>query len=212
MKKGKDKKFGNIVISLIVSIALFVTLIMIESNITSPNGTATVVRAISDIQKGTVIDNSNKSNYFVVDEVDGKYNFDTAIRNLDELSNMIIDREVRKGEIISSERLMSKDSLLSKIENPVETSIRASDISQIVGGIIRKGDIIDISIINSTTNEVESVLKNVYVEKAISSEGREIGRNEDISTTVLNIIVSEEDEKKLNEKLNLGTIRISKIK
>lgn len=212
MKKGKDKKFGNIVISLIVSIALFVTLIMIESNITAPNGTATVVRAISDIKKGTVIDNSNKSNYFVVDEVDGKYNFDTAIRNLDELSNMIIDREVRKGEIISSERLMSKDSLLSKIENPVETSVRVNDISQVVGGILREGDIIDISVVNSTTTENEKVLEGVYVSKAFSSDGTEVDRNSGMSVLTVNIIVSPEDEAKLNQAIELGTIRVSKMK
>ena len=212
MKNKGEKKFGKIAISLIISIILFVGLLVLESNITSPNGKVEVVKAVNNIKEGTVIDENNKDSLFEVVTVDGSLDFETALRNTDELVGGIIDTEIKKGEIISSERLIDKDSVLGKIENPVETSVRVTDISQVVGGILREGDIIDISVVNSTTTENEKVLEGVYVSKAFSSDGTEVDRNSEMSVLTVNVIVSPEDEAKLNQAIELGTIRVSTIK
>lgn len=212
MKNKGEKNFGKIAISLIISIILFVGLLVLESNITSPNGKVEVVKAVNNIKEGTVIDENNKDSLFEVVTVDGSLDFETALRNTDELVGGIIDTEIKKGEIISSERLIDKDSVLGKIENPVETSVRVTDISQVVGGILREGDIIDISVVNSTTTENEKVLEGVYVSKAFSSDGTEVDRNSEMSVLTVNVIVSPEDEAKLNQAIELGTIRVSKIK
>lgn len=212
MKNKGEKKFGKIAISLIISIILFVGLLVLESNITSPNGKVEVVKAVNNIKEGTVIDENNKDSLFEVVTVDGSLDFETVLRNTDELVGRIIDTEIKKGEIISSERLIDKDSVLGKIENPVETSVRVTDISQVVGGILREGDIIDISVVNSTTTENEKVLEGVYVSKAFSSDGTEVDRNSELSVLTLNVIVSPEDEAKLNQALELGTLRVSKLK
>ena len=212
MKNKGEKKFGKIAISLIISIILFVGLLVLENNITSPNGKVEVVKAVNNIKEGTVIDENNKDSLFEVVTVDGSLDFETALRNTDELVGGIIDTEIKKGEIISSERLIDKDSVLGKIENPVETSVRVTDISQVVGGILREGDIIDISVVNSTTTENEKVLEGVYVSKAFSSDGTEVDRNSEMSVLTVNVIVSPEDEAKLNQAIELGTIRVSKMK
>ena len=210
MKNKGEKKFGKIAISLIISIILFVGLLVLESNITSPNGKVEVVKAVNNIKEGTVIDENNKDSLFEVVTVDGSLDFETVLRNTDELVGRIIDTEIKKGEIISSKRLIDKDSVLGKIENPVETSVRVTDISQVVGGILREGDIIDISVVNSTTTENEKVLEGVYVSKAFSSDGTEVDRNSGMSVLTVNIIVSPEDEAKLNQAIELGTIRVVK--
>ena len=212
MKNKGEKKFGKIAISLIISIILFVGLLVLESNITSPNGKVEVVKAVNNIKEGTVIDENNKDSLFEVVTVDGSLDFETVLRNTDELVGRIIDTEIKKGEIISSKRLIDKDSVLGKIENPVETSVRVTDISQVVGGILREGDIIDISVVNSTTTENEKVLEGVYVSKAFSSDRTEVDRNSGMSVLTVNIIVSPEDEAKLNQAIELGTIRVSKMK
>ena len=212
MKNKGEKKFGKIAISLIISIILFVGLLVLESNITSPNGKVEVVKAVNNIKEGTVIDENNKDSLFEVVTVDGSLDFETVLRNTDELVGRIIDTEIKKGEIISSKRVIDKDSVLGKIENPVETSVRVTDISQVVGGILREGDIIDISVVNSTTTENEKVLEGVYVSKAFSSDGTEVDRNSGMSVLTVNIIVSPEDEAKLNQAIELGTIRVSKMK
>ena len=79
-----------------------------------------------------------------------------------------------------------------------------------VGGILRSGDIIDISIIDNNTNESMIVLEDIYVDKAISSDGLQIDRSSDLSALTINILVSKDDSEKLNSYLNKGTLRISK--
>lgn len=212
MKKKGEKKFGKIAISLIVSIVLFVGLLMLEKSIITPNGTAMVVIAKSDIKEGTYINDENKDEFFEVKEVDGSLDFSSSVKSIDELNNTIIDTEISKGEIVSNLRVVNKDDILSEIEDKVETSIRVSDVSQVVGGILREGDMINISVVNSTTTENETVLENVYVSKTFSSDGVEVDRYSDTSALTVNIIVSAQDEAKLNQALELGTLRISKIK
>ena len=54
------------------------------------------------------------------------------------------------------------------------------------------------------------VLEDIYVDKAISSDGLQIDRSSDLSALTINILVSKDDSEKLNSYLNKGTLRISK--
>lgn len=185
---------------------VFFGLLLIESSILTPNGSEKVYIALSDIEKGVEINDGNINTYFKEKNVDGELAVTNYISNREELLNMIVNQPINEGEVISANSFTSKDDVLSSIENKVETSFKVSDISQVVGGILRQGDMIDISIINATTNEVENVLNNVYVTKAIATDGQEIERGEDRSAMIINIIVSEEDERRLNSKISLGTM------
>lgn len=207
----KKRNFKKTIISLLVAIIVFIGLLIIESSILTPNGTAQVFVATDEIQKGVEINDSNIDTYFKPKNVDGELAVTNYISNKEDLLNLIANETINKGEVISANSFVDKDDVLSKIENPVEVSFKATDISQTVGGILRQGDMIDISIINSTTNEVEKVLSDVYVTKAMSSDGQELTREQELSAMVINIIISSKDEEKLNSKLNLGTIRVSKV-
>lgn len=208
----KKKNFKKTTISLLVAIIVFFGLLVIESNILTPNGTSKVLIATDEIQKGVEINSNNIDTYFKVKNVDGELAVTNYISDKEDLLNLISNETINKGQVISANNFVDKDDFLSKIENPVEVSFKVTDISQTVGGILRQGDIIDISVINSTTNEVEKVLSEVYVAKAMSSDGQELTREQELSAMVINIIISSQDEEKLNSKLNLGTIRVSKIK
>ena len=208
----KKKNFKKTTISLLVAIIVFFGLLVIESNILTPNGTSKVLIATDEIQKGVEINSNNIDTYFKVKNVDGELSVTNYISDKEDLLNLISNETINKGQVISANNFVDKDDFLSKIENPVEVSFKVTDISQTVGGILRQGDIIDISVINSTTNEVEKVLSEVYVAKAMSSDGQELTREQELSAMVINIIISSQDEEKLNSKLNLGTIRVSKIK
>lgn len=209
---GKKSKFSHIVISLIGAIILFCVLLGVEAKILAPNGKAKVLIAKSDIAENTVINSKNIDKLFKEKEVDGELEVTKSVKDKKNLINTVTTKEINKNEVISKNSFMDKDNLLTKIENPVETSIKVSDLSQVVGGILREGDIIDISVINSTSGESKVVLENVYVDKAIASDGTEIDRENDAVATVLNIIISKEEEEILNTEIDKGTVRIRKIK
>lgn len=207
--KGNKK---SIFISFILALGAFIGLLFVEESVLKPNGTVNGFVAKVDIDKGMLITESNISNYFTEkNNIDGSLEVTGAVKTKEELINNITNQNINKGEVVSINSFVAKDDILAKIENPVETSFNVSDISQVVGGILREGDLIDISIVDNNSKESTKILKNVYVDKAISSDGKEIDRTSDLSALTINIILSESEEKILNDSINKGTIRVSKI-
>jgi hypothetical protein len=205
------KNFGRIIISLIVSIVIFIGLLVIQQTILAPNGTSKVYISNNTIDKGTLINLDNVDKLFKEKKVDGELKVSNAVIDKKDLINKIANTEIEKGSVISNSSFIDKDNVLSKIKNMVETSIKVNDISEVVGGTLRTGDIVNISTVNQITKESESVLENVYVNKVFASDGREINRSDKTSAMTINILISKEDEQKLNKKIILGTIRISKV-
>ena len=207
----KNIKPKSLIISACVAIVVFIALLFVEKSLLKPNGTVEGFVAVSDIDKGMVITEENISKLFTEkNNIDGALEVTGAVKTKDELINKVAKENINKGEVVSNNSFISKDDKFKDIDDLVEVSFNVSDISQVVGGILRTGDIIDISIIDNNTSESLSVLEDVYVDKAISSDGLQIDRSSDLSALTINILVSKDDSEKLNSYLNKGTLRISK--
>jgi hypothetical protein len=205
------KNFGRIIISLIVSIVAFIGLLVVQQTILTPNGTSKVYIATENIEKGTIMTTENVDKLFKEKNVDGELKVTNAITSKKVLVDKIANKDVEKGAVISSNTFTHKDDILAKIKTPVEVSIKVDDISQAVGGILRAGDIINISVVNLITKENEKIFENTYVNKVFSKEGKEIKREDISSVVTINLIISKEDEAKLNKAIELGVLRISKV-
>lgn len=207
----KNIKPKSLIISACVAIVVFIALLFVEKSLLKPNGTVEGFVAVSDIDKGTVITEENISKLFTEkNNIDGALEVSGAVKTKDELINKVAKENINKGEVVSNNSFISKDDKFKDIDDLVEVSFNVADISQVVGGILRSGDIIDISIIDNNTNESMIVLEDIYVDKAISSDGLQIDRSSDLSALTINILVSKDDSEKLNSYLNKGTLRISK--
>ena len=207
----KNIKPKSLIISACVAIVVFIALLFVEKSLLKPNGTVEGFVAVSDIDKGTVITEENISKLFTEkNNIDGALEVTGAVKTKDDLINKVAKENINKGEVVSNNSFISKDDRFKDIDDLVEVSFNLSDISQVVGGILRSGDIIDISIIDNNTNESMIVLEDIYVDKAISSDGLQIDRSSDLSALTINILVSKDDSEKLNSYLNKGTLRISK--
>ncbi len=207
------KKFGKILLLLVSAIVIFIALLYVESSILHPNGTGTVLLVKESIGENTVITNENIDTYVKEKEnVDGELLLEEGISNKKDLVNKIANREIKKGEIISNDKFTNKDDILSTIENPIEISIKANDISQLVGGILREGDLVNVSVIDTTTKENDSVLINAYVDKTFSTDGTIIKRGDSTPAISMNLIIDSKYESKVNSALANGSVRISKIK
>lgn len=207
----KNIKPKSLIISACVAIVVFIALLFVEKSLLKPNGTVEGFVAVSDIDKGTVITEENISKLFTEkNNIDGALEVTGAVKTKDDLINKVAKENINKGEVVSNNSFISKDDKFKDIDELVEVSFNVSDISQVVGGILRSGDIIDISIIDNNTSESLRVLEDVYVDKAISSDGLQIDRSSDLSALTINILVSKDDSEKLNSYLNKGTLRISK--
>lgn len=212
IKTGKGKY--KLLISAILACGVTAGLIAFEANMLSNYETIealAVARGAGAIASGTVINENNASKYFELKEIPKDMQVENAVTGYEQLIGMQATEDMYENQIVLSSSFKNIDELLDGITDPVEVSVKAGDLSQIVGGILREGDLIDISVVNEEGKN-ESILNAVYVAKAFNSSGEKLEKNSETASTamIVNIIISKADEQLLNEKIQNGIIRIAK--
>ena len=216
-KQGIKKEKGNrdlkrMAISFFVAAVLFVSLMTLEKSILNKEKTIATIKAAVGIQEGMVITKENVKELFVETKIPGGLMVEGAIANTDELIGQLTTKDMKTNEIVYEDAVILKEDVLADIEEPIEASILVNDISQVVGGILREGDMVSISVVDDSTGMNEEIFDRVYVTKALNSSGKEAAKGDsEASAVVLNLIIDKRDEAHLNEKISLGTVRVSKL-
>lgn len=211
-KEKTERGLKPIIFSLIISTLLFFVLIGLEVSILEKYEKTEVVIAKNNIESGTEITSVNKEILFGLKEVDVSLKTEASFVSLSDLEGYIVRGDIEKSEIVSGNNLIKKSSVLAVLNEPVEVAFKAEDISQVVGGILRTGDLIDISVVNSYTKQTEKIFSNVYVSKVFNSGGIEIDKVEkDNPSVVVNVLIDKETENIFNEKILSGIVRISRV-
>ena len=200
------------IFSLLLAVVAYIGLINIEKSMLNDYKHCSLLRAKCSIDSNTEFTKDNIKKYFYLDEIPARLKSDDTLDSYDNLIGTISSSSFQEGEIISKARLLKKSDILKDIKNPVEVSFEAADLSQVVGGIIRQGDIIQISVVNSTKRTTTNVLDYAYVEKVFDTNGQSIDKTQkESSAVILNIVIDRDEVKEFNEKIILGEVRVSKI-
>lgn len=157
MKKGKpeetrggDRKALAAVVSIAAAVIIFVILTIIQNKIINSVDEMSVVVALADVPEGIVLTEKNMANYFGLesrpsaDVPAGYYTSGYA------LVGKVTGREIKAKEVVTAACVAGED-FYAGLEDPVEISIAADKIGQVVGGSLRAGDIIDIKVIVDTS-------------------------------------------------------------
>lgn len=208
-KKNPIKKF---LFSLGLAIIAYIALISVEKSLLEDYTPCKILRAKTNIEENTEFTEENVQEYFYSDEIPSRLKSIHTVDTYDKLIGTISAIAFEEGDIVSSTRLIKKNDILMNINNPVEVSFKASDLSQVVGGILRQGDVINISVINSVSKLNTEVLNQAYVEKVFDTNGQKIEKTQkQASAVILNIIIDSDEVKQFNEKISLGQVRVSRI-
>jgi len=210
----KERKIGvkELIISIVLALMLFLSLLVIEGKMLNDYKTSEVIVANHAISKSTQITESNAYLFFSRKEVPSNIIPKTAVVDIKDLIGKVVCDSISDGEIIVDARFSAEEEYLAKIKNPLEVGMRVSNLSQIVGGTIRKGDLINIFVVDSSTRESVVVLKNVYVSKAFDTSGVEIkDSGSDVESLSLNLYIDSSVEQYFDETIASGTVYISKV-
>ena len=211
-KKNKNNPIKKFLFSFLLAVIAYIGLINVEKSLLQDYEHCKILRAKSYIEENTEFTKENVKNYFYSDDIPVKLKTAKSIQSFDDIVGSITCVSLEKGEIISKTRLIAKTNILKEITHPVEVSFEASDLSQVVGGIIRKGDIINISVVNSLNKTNMEVLNSAYVEKVFDTSGHRIDKTQkEASAVILNVMIDSSDVKDFNEKITMGEVRVSKI-
>ncbi len=203
MRKKKNKT------KTVLICAVFVILICIIAGKCLGDSTNDVVVAACDIKAGTQIDSNNINTYFKLAKVNKDVIPNSYYESVESLNGKVVRYDMYSNTLITDNFILDENSYISGLKNPVITGIRATDSSQFAGGVIRKGDFIDISVVDDMTNECTNIISNVYVDGAFNNDGTEI-TDENGCAMILNVLVEKENEQYINQMLETGKIRVCK--
>lgn len=226
-KEKKEKKPGTggnpfraFLYSAIVAFALLVGVIHLENFLLSPEVNHEVYIASKDIESRTLITAENVDELFTMVKRGEGTIPEGYITDTNELIGMLTGRDIQAKEVILESVFIDSNSYIAELENPVEVSIQTNNLSQIVGGVLRAGDQVNIWSIqlvydNGTQRTVtEKVCEKAYITRAFSSAGVIVNRddaNNADTAMVINIVIPGADEEAFNAAVSNGTIRISRI-
>ena len=198
--KIKKSALKYIIAILVIAVLLIIIVCMKKDKNTVP-----VIMTSVSISKGTIITEENVDSLITVENIDADMKTENAISDKYQLIGKTVSCDVAAGIMISQEVIGDEANITAGMENPVVAGIRALDISQFSGGIIRAGDYIDISV----TGKCSNVISNVYVIGAFNSDGTAI--EDEGCAMILNVLIEKEREQCLNEMLAMGTVRVCRL-
>ena len=207
-----------LVYSFIVTIVLYAFMLFIERSVLLSEDYIMVYVAQEDIDESTMLTADNISSYFVQAGRKAEWLPDNCVTDLTQLIKLYTVRGIAKNEIITTNMFSSSDIRITGIDEPIEVSLNASNLSQAVGGILREGDRINIwSVTEHNSNGIsavkaEKICDYAYVMRVFTQAGVQVKKSQPDEGTamVVNIIIPGEKEEEFNVALEKGTLRIGR--
>lgn len=210
LKFGKTKLI-QLMICLVGALAAFIGLTALEQSLLAPNGLKQVIVAKVDIGQNQLITKENYSTLFETIERDPGTISGDAITSSDLIFDKLLNKSLLKGNYVSEKDLVDKGSLIAEMIEPVEFTITGNDISKVVGGTIREGDIINIGIIDETSKDYVDVQRYAYVDSVMNSEGAKLEKKDTGTAVIIGLIASRQDKDNILSRLAKGQVTVSRV-
>lgn len=202
---------GIVITAMIAAAAVFAVMLQIEKNVLSEYEKAEVYIAAAEIPKGQVLTEENMGQYLSLQEADVKIIPDTAIRDREDFKDLSAKCDIERGSLLTRGMFASVDEAAEGIDEPVIAGMKADDVYQFAGGVLRAGDYIHIYNTDET-GKVTLKWSDIYVQQAFDSAGRAIACG-DMETAAqrLNIYIGKADVESFYTELKSGSLRVVKV-
>ncbi len=217
MKKVREKKLslsnlktGASLAALVAAVATFVILMQVEKSVLTQYEKGIIYTASKAIAKGQMITEENYMQYMTQREMDKNMIPDTALTEPAQVRGMAAAYDVEEGVLLTGGMFEELDEILAGMEEPVIAGVKAEDIYQVAGGMLRAGDRIHIY----TVRDGKAVLawEEVYVQQVFDASGKGIS-NTDSSTVAqrMNVYLDKRDIEAFYTELAGGSLRAVKV-
>ncbi|MBE6049529.1 MAG: hypothetical protein E7214_02425 [Clostridium sp.] len=167
-------------ISLVVTVISFLLIVFIEDKIFNPEGTTKVyVVKQEKLEKGFVITEKNFDELFKEEERRTDQIPKVYIENKEDVYEYILKQDIYENEVVTADKFENKDDNFKELSEKREVTVNASALENVVGGVLRAGDKVDILVTKNSSSKqlvTEVALSEVYISKIQSSDGSTIDR------------------------------------
>lgn len=202
-------KTGGIIAALLSAVVVFTAMIQVEKAVLTQYEKGLIYIAAADIPKGQVITEKNYITYFEERQLDKTCIPPSAVNSLEQIKNLVAKTDIEQGVLLTQGMFEPLDKVLETMEKPVIVGFKAEDLYQVVSGILRSGDRVNIYSVKE--EGVTLVWQNVFVQQVFDASGTVIAEG-DMSTAAqrINVYLDQEDVEQFYGELETGSLRVVK--
>lgn len=235
-KKAKEKEMQSgsqavkiklhsarrLVISFVISAMFFCLCLVLIRSLTAEEETVSVWITTKEIPENLKVSDT-WAGYCERKEVPVSLAPEGAVQDIGQIMGQYAECSISKNQILSSGMFRDKAAAAALFEEPIEVSVGAGSLAQIVGGTVREGDLVNISAVKGSyvtsadgvstySYQAIPITEKAYVTKTFTTAGAVVdSQDTEQPVTIINIIISAEQENAFNTALEEGTLRISRI-
>jgi len=203
-------KIGAGIAGIVAAVAIFVVLLQMEKSVMEQYEKAFVYVAATEIPRGEMITEGNRNQYLKLVEMEVRNIPETALKRFEEVAGLTAGYPVEKGVLLTAGMFERREEILGSMKEPVIVALKADDMYQVAGGVLRAGDRVHIY----TVNGEEAVLawESVYVQQVFDASGKNISGDDDTSIAQrINIYLDKAQVEAFYSGLAQGALRVVKV-
>ena len=214
--KKRDILPGAMLIALVAAVIVFFAMLNAERNVLQSYEKGTVWVASEEIVRGMKVTEENVGSLFVSKEMDKSLIPEKAVTDISTLIGKYAYGTSDVGAVITESMFADAEKFSEGLANPALAGLSASDLYEVVGGVLRAGDKVNIYAIDfdSMNNESEVVLRweGVYVAEVFDSSGNSIEGSDTVTPAQrLNIWLEESQVEDFYSQLARGSLRVVRV-
>ncbi len=214
-KKRNERKSiwpGVILVAFAAAMGTFFLLLHIEKNALSDYEKTYVWVSRAELAQGLEITEAAWNECFEQIEIDKNRVPEQLVENAQELAGMRTLIQIPRGSIVTQAMFTNEGAYAEGLYSPVIAGCKGEDLFQLVSGVLRKGDLVNMYTVNEELGETYLLWENVMVYQAFDASGNSIA-SEDITTPAarINLLLEEGYAEQFYNELSQGSLRMVKI-
>lgn len=206
---GAGLKTGGIIAALLSSVAVFVVMVQMEKSMLTQYEKGTIYVASAEIPRGEVVTEDNYTQFFSRQQLDNSCIPPTAISSPDQVRGLVAKTDIEQGVLLTEGMFEPLDTILDAMEQPVIAGFKAEDLYQVVSGVLRNGDRVNIYSVKD--EEVTLVWQDVFVQQVFDASGTVIaGSDGNTAAQRINVYLDQGDVERFYGELAAGSLRVVK--
>lgn len=211
-EKEKKSVLG-IIICLVISIAVFIAVVIIQRAITGGEDKVTVVVAKENMDAMDFVTLKNAEKYFKEVEVVESLAYQGVYSSIEEMfdgkNEIYVMTKVSNGEIVSGKSVAACEEFLRDYEKPVAMGIKVASFDHANGGILRRGDRVMMCILDEMGEQHEFEL---YILQAFDVDGLLIEPSDTVTVAEnFNVVIEQDEYASVASIIQLGDFDLVKL-
>lgn len=208
-KMDSRLRTGGIIAALLSAVVVFVVMVQMEKNVLTQYEKGTIYMAAAEIPKGELVTESNYTRFFARTQLDKSCIPPSAISSPEQIGGLVAKTDIEQGVLLTTGMFEPVDEVLEAMENPVIAGFKAEDLYQVVSGVLRSGDRVNIYSVKE--DEVTLVWQDVFVQQVFDASGTAIASGDMVTAAQrINVYLDQGDVEQFYGELAAGSLRVVK--